>query len=117
MNTKKKILSAALCASILLLSACSGGEDGGNVSAPSPAVTTTESLDNEIDYDSMADIGEVDSKNEDGTGSAYETGKLAGEVKALCYYDIGDQAKDVAEVFATRFGRSEERRVGKECRL
>ena len=104
MKSKKKILSAALCASILLLSACSGGEDGGNVSAPSPAVTTTESLDNEIDYDSMADIGEVDSKNEDGTGSAYEAGKLAGEVKALCYYDIGDQAKDVAEVFATRFG-------------
>ena len=106
MKAKKKILSGLLCASIILLSACSSGENGGSVNeANVPAsTTTTQALDNEIDYGSMADIGEVDEANEDGVGPAYVKGQLAGEVRALCYYDIADQEKETAQLFAERFG-------------
>ena len=108
MNAKKKILSFIVCAAVIMTTACSG-DSGGNSNnaggtAPAPAASTTENLDNKIDYNSMADIGEVDEKNEDGTGPAYEKGKLAGEVKALCYYDVGNESKDISELFATRFG-------------
>lgn len=105
MNAKKKIISILMCTSIIILSACSGNESGGNVTnATGSTTTTTQALDNEIDYSSMADIGEVDEANEDGTGPAYVKGQLAGEVHALCYYDIGKQEKETAEIFAEHFG-------------
>jgi multiple sugar transport system substrate-binding protein len=105
MNTKKKLLSLMLCGILVLLSACSDSSDGGveQVNAGT-TVTTTENLDNEIDYNSMANIESVDTKNEDGTGPKYVSGQLAGNVKALCYYDINTSEPETTEIFAQRFG-------------
>lgn len=104
MNTKKKILSLIMCGVLVLLSACSQTDNtpSGNI-APSTSATT-ENLDNEIDYNSMADIGTVDTANEDGTGPKYVSGQLAGEVKALCYYNINTSEPETTELFAQRFG-------------
>lgn len=105
MNTRKKIISLFMCAALVLLSACSGDTSGGNNSSGNNnAITTTENLDNEIDYNSMANIGEVDETNEDGTGPKYEKGKLAGQVNALCYYNIANDEPETTELFAQRFG-------------
>ncbi|MBQ3170196.1 MAG: hypothetical protein IJB99_10605, partial [Clostridia bacterium] len=41
-----------------------------------------------IPFCEMAEIEKVDISNEVGTGPLYETGKTAGVVKALCYYDL-----------------------------
>lgn len=104
MTVKKRILSLLMCACVVTLSACSGNTESGNTGNNTTTSTTTENLDNEIDYNSMADIGEVDETNEDGTGPAYVKGQLAGEVHALCYYDIAAGEPETAEIFAQRFG-------------
>ena len=105
MNTKKKLLSLMLCGILVLLSACSDSSDGGGEQVNAgTTVTTTENLDNEIDYNSMANIESVDTKNEDGTGPKYVSGQLAGNVKALCYYDINTSEPETTEIFAQRFG-------------
>ncbi len=104
MKTKKKILSLMLCGVLVLLSACSDSSEGGEQVNAGTSVTTTENLDNEIDYNSMANIESVDTKNEDGTGPKYVSGQLAGNVKALCYYDINTSEPETTEIFAQRFG-------------
>lgn len=101
----KKILSAVLALTMVLsLTAC--GESSSEPSTPATQQTedSDKVLDTEPDYENMADIGEVDSKNEEGAGPLYEAGKTAGTVNALCYYDIAAQEYELAELFATRFG-------------
>ncbi len=98
MKTKKKILSFMLCSVLVLLSACSDSSEGGEQVNAGTSVTTTENLDNEIDYNSMANIESVDTKNEDGTGPKYVSGQLAGNVKALCYYDINTSEPETIEL-------------------
>ena len=66
--------------------------------------TNLNELDNETDYASMADIEEIDEKNEQGTGSLYVPGEKAGEIKALCYYDLAATQPYLAEMLAERFG-------------
>lgn len=56
-----------MCLCLTLLSACSGGKDPDNRSQTT--VTTTENLDNEVDYSGMADeVDEIDESNIVGTG-------------------------------------------------
>ena len=55
------------------------------------AVTTEDpnkEIDIEVNYDEMADIGEVDSSNEEGTGKLWESGKTAGTVHVLSWFDF-----------------------------
>lgn len=52
----------------------------------------------------MAGIDEVDVSNEAGTGPLYESGKTAGVVKALCYYDLASTQPELAELLAQRYG-------------
>ena len=119
MKKLRKIAALTLCMSVIL-SACN---QGGGRTEPSPdsttaaAVTTTEDpnkeIDIEIDYDEMANIEEVDTSNEEGTGDLYESGKTAGNVKVLCFFDFLNIApeKDIAELFAERFGGTVETEV------
>ena len=119
MKNFRKITALALCMSVIL-SACNGG---GGRTEPSPdattaaAVTTTEDpnkeIDIEVDYDEMANIEEVDTSNESGTGELYESGKTAGNIKVLSFFDFLNIApeKDIAELFAERFGGTVETEV------
>lgn len=102
MKTKNKVVAIGMCLCLTLLSACS--ESGNNSNISNISTTTTENLDNEIDYDSMANIDQVDSSNEIGTGPKYESGKKAGNVHALCYYDLATSQAELAELLAQRFG-------------
>lgn len=104
MKIKNKAVAIGMCLCLTLLSACSGNAENSNSNAGNNSTTTTENLDNEIDYDSMANIGEVDSSNEIGTGPKYESGKTAGNVHALCYYDLTSSQPELVELLAQRFG-------------
>lgn len=107
--------SALLTSAVIALSAC-----GGNSRTPAPeqntekttaaetavsvASSSVEELDNVTDWNEMANIEEVDSVNEQGTGSLYTAGQKAGEVKALCYYDLASTQSELAELLAQRYG-------------
>lgn len=112
---KKYSLTSVVMAAVLLTASCSGGDSGRNAPAAadtqaetgslSPASTTAlNELDNETDWEDMADIGEVDTANEEGTGKLYVSGQKAGEVKALCYYDLASTQSELAELLAQRYG-------------
>ncbi len=121
MKKQKRILAGLLATSMLLGSAsCSGSRDtagGADPAQTTPAATnaaTTDpnaALDTQIDYDSMADIEEVDSSNEEGTGPSYVPGQKAGLVKALCYYDITGDQPEISEIFAERYGGTVETQI------
>ena len=105
--------SALMTAAMITVTSCGGGTRntpaGGSseTAAPSPETVTTTAaneLDNVTDWDGMADIGEVDSANEAGTGSLYTPGQTAGEVNALCYYDLAATQSELAELLAQRYG-------------
>ncbi len=103
MKTKNKVISILMCLCLTLLSACSGGKDPDNTSQTT--VTTTENLDNEVDYSGMADeVDEIDESNIVGTGPKYDPKKTAGHVHALCYYDLNETSKPIVEMLAQRFG-------------
>ena len=82
----KKRASALILALIVLLGTASCG-NGGRGAENSETTTTTAAttnlneLDNEVDWQNMADIDEVDVKNEGGTGPLYESGKKSGNGK------------------------------------
>ncbi len=104
---KRKRLTAVFAVCSLILSSCAGGREA----QPSVTETTTtaettnlKELDNEIDWDGMADIESIDVDNEAGTGKLYESGKKAGLVKALCYYDLAETQPELAELLAQRYG-------------
>ncbi len=74
--------------------------------APSAVTTAADpnaELETEADWESVA-VDEVDVKNEEGTGPLYESGKTAGTVKALCYYDLATTQADLAKILAERYG-------------
>lgn len=102
MSLGKKVTLLTL-AFILTLNLTGCGGDAAETTAKA-AVTEDpdKELIEEVDWESIADIGAVDVKNEAGTGELYETGKTAGKVKALCYYELEDE--DFVELFATRYG-------------
>ncbi len=111
MKKIRRIAALTLCMTVIL-SACNqgGGRTAPTADTTTAAVTTTEDpnkeIDIEIDYDEMANIGEVDASNEQGTGELWEEGKTAGHIKVLSWFDFTNIApeKDIAELFAERFG-------------
>ena len=113
MRNQKRIIAALLSAVMIVGAAsCGGGRGqgnatGGNTTTEGSKPVTGEDLidpDEKVDYNEMANIDKIDTANEEGAGTLYESGKMAGEVKAFCYYNIEDSAKDISEIFATRFG-------------
>ena len=127
MKTSKQVLAAAL-ASVLIIGAagCGGGgrpssggnADGGDTAQTTAApVTTTEDpnkdIDVQVDYEDMANIEEVDTSNEEGAGKLYESGKTAGTLHALCFYDFHNIAPevDISELYAERFGGTVETEI------
>lgn len=103
MKTKNKVISIFMCLCLTLLSACS--QNDSPTSSIQPSVTTTENLDNEVDYSGMAEnLEEIDEKNTVGTGPKYDSSKTAGHVRALCYYDLTSAQSELVEILAQRFG-------------
>ncbi|MBO6231023.1 MAG: extracellular solute-binding protein [Ruminiclostridium sp.] len=126
MRTSKKAVSAIL-ASLLIVGAAGCGSSGrdqtsrggenAETTTAAAAVTTTEdpnkAIDTEANYDELANIEEVDTKNEEGAGKLYETGKTAGTLHALCFYDFHNVAPevDICELYAERFGGTVETEI------
>lgn len=111
MKKSKKIVSAAMALSLVVgAGSCGGGggrapEDGTTTTtAPAATTTLTNELDHEINYADQAQIDEVDTKNEEGTGPLYVSGQKAGLVKGLCYYDFNVETPELSEILADRFG-------------
>lgn len=103
MKAKNKVISIFMCLCLALLPACS--HEDSPESTLQPTVTTTENLDNEVDYSGMADeLEEIDESNISGTGPKYDPNKTAGHVHALCYYDLTSTSPDMVEMLAQRFG-------------
>lgn len=100
-HTKKITSSILTCA--LLLSLCSCSNSGGEAT-PSSTTDDLQALDTVVDWDDMSNIDGVDSSNENGTGSLYQSGVKAGTVKALCYYDLATTQPALATLLAERFG-------------
>lgn len=126
MNKSKRIISGLLAAALVVgTGACGGGGGGratsgggnpadngggGEAAQTTAAATTTldpnKQFETEADYDEMANIEEVDTSNEEGAGPKYESGKKAGELNALCYYEFTNVApeNDILKLYAERFG-------------
>ncbi len=120
MKKIRKASALALCAAMLLTSGACGGDGGRNpadtTTGTSSNVTTKDpnaDIDITIDYDNMADIEGVDKENEEGAGELWESGKTAGNIKVLSWFDFTNISpeKDIAELFATRFGGTVETEV------
>ena len=78
---KRKRLTAMCTVFALVLSSCaSGRETQSSVTETTTTAETTnlKELDNEIDWEEMADIDSIDSDNEAGTGKLYQPGKKPG---------------------------------------
>ncbi len=107
---KKRILSATLSALMLVgvATGCNGQNTTTDTEVPETTTTVTgdpnAELESSVDWESMAQGGEVDQADEAGTGELYESGKKAGKVTALCYYDLAETQPELAEILATRFG-------------
>lgn len=116
----QKCISAALAVAAIIGAAGCGG-NGGRTSqstdaaqttaaeTTTPAATTVDpdkEIDLNPDYGEIADIGQVDNKNENGAGKLYEAGKTADTIHALCWFDFYNVSpeSDIAELFAERFG-------------
>ena len=110
MKNLRKGLSAVLALSLVAgIGSCSGGGEGGrsaDTQATSPAATTTlrNELDEEIDYNDMANIEEINASDEEGTGPLYVSGQKAGTVKGLCYYDFSTETPELSQLLAERYG-------------
>ncbi len=114
MKKKQTAAASIITAAAISLASCGGGTGRDNTSAApaqtaaaetQAAVTTSQNeLDNVTDWEDMANIEEVDASNEEGTGSLYTAGQKAGEVKALCYYDLASTQSGLAELLAQRYG-------------
>ncbi len=105
----KKGLSAALAFLLIAgMGSCSGGGGSRNsdTQAAAPAVTTTlrNELDEEINYNDMANIEEINASDEEGTGPLYVSGQKAGTVKGLCYYDFSAETPELSQLLAERYG-------------
>lgn len=101
MKTMNKVISILMCLSMTLLSACSS--DDNNPGSAQTSVTTTENLDNEVDYSGMAEgVDEIDESNIVGAGPKFDPSKTAGHVKALCYHDL--DSAEMHEMLAQKFG-------------
>lgn len=109
MKMPKKLISALL-ASALIMGMTGCGQTGTSGGNEAPSVTTEDpdkQYDITSDYKEIAgSLDEVESKNEEGAGDLYESGKKAGEINVLCYYEfdkIGPEC-EILDVFAERFG-------------
>ncbi len=121
MKNHKRIVAGVLSViTVLGFTSCNSGSsrnsDSGAETTTSAQVTTEDpnkEIDIEIDYDEMANIDEVDSSNEEGTGELYESGKTAGNIKVLSFFDFTNISpeKDIAEIFAERFGGTVETEI------
>lgn len=126
MRTLRKSAAALLAAALVIGTAgcgASSGEGRTTVAAAdtaetaAPVTTTTIDPNREIDlipdYDEMADIGEVDTKNESGAGKLYEAGKTANTIHALCWFDFHNVSPEIeiSELFAERFGGTVETEI------
>lgn len=126
MRTSKRVVSALLASTLIIGAAgCGGGggrttdagNNGGEPAQTTAAVTTTEdpnkAIDTEVNYEDMANIEEVSSSNEEGAGKLYESGKTAGNLKVLCFYDFHNIEPDasVSKVYAERFGGTVETEI------
>ena len=126
MKSRRRTIAAMLTAAAVLVgSSCGGGDSRPAPSSDAPAqeetttaapVTTIDpnkDIDLVPDYEEMADIGEVDTKNEGGAGNLYEAGKTAGTIHALCWFDFHNvnPEKDISELFAERFGGTVETEI------
>lgn len=103
MKKFKKLLAVMMCVVIAAtVPACSNG--GGNADEPAATTTINEKQElDQVDWENVA-ADTVDENSENGTGSLYESGKTAGEIKALCYYDLASTQPELAKLFAERFG-------------
>lgn len=110
---KSKRISAAAVAMIIALTSAGCNSGSGRTEQTQAEQTTTvtttaydsdKELETEVDWESMAEIEEVDVSNEEGTGELYESGKTAGVVEALCYYDLATTQPELAELLAQRYG-------------
>ncbi len=108
MKLSKKITSIALASALILGIAGCSSETPQSTSATT--TTNEKQVLDEIDWGKLS-ADEVDSANEVGTGSLYESGKTAGTVKGLCYYDFAMTQPELAEIFAERFGGTIETEV------
>lgn len=103
---------------------CGGGvgrapaaDNNADTTTAAAATVTTEDpnkeIDEKFDYKEAADIDTVDTANETGAGSLYESGKPAGTIHALCWFDFHNVSPelDIAEVFAERFGGTVETEI------
>ncbi len=108
----KKCKNIALILALIAGTGACGGNAGGRT-ADDTTTTTTEAtaaatisneLDHQVDYAGEAQIDEIDTKNEEGTGPLYVPGEKAGLVKGLCYYDFNTETPALSEMLAERFG-------------
>lgn len=111
MKKLKKILTTTTAFLIVINSAscASGNATRPEANSQTTTVNTTildtdKELETEVNWEEMAEIEKVDISNEVGTGPLYETGKTAGVVKALCYYDLATTQPELAELLAQRYG-------------
>lgn len=128
MKRSAKAVSALLASALLIgaagcggggrtPAATGGGNDNPGGTAETTAVTTTvdpnKAIDTEVNYDELANIDEVDTKNEEGAGKLYESGKTAGVCHVLSWFDFTQiqPEKDIAELYATRFGGTVETEI------
>lgn len=125
MKASRKALSAIVSAAMIVsASACGDGSRGApgktadqTDGSATAAVTTTEDpnkeIDIQVDYEEMADIGKVDTGNEQGAGKLYEAGKTAGKIHVLCWFDFHnvEPEKQISEIFAERFGGTTETEI------
>lgn len=93
----------------LTASGCNSSGRGGNTDSTEAVTAATtpdpdKELENDVDWEGMADIDAVDEANEAGTGPLYVPGQKAGVVKALCYYDLAETQPELAELLAQRYG-------------
>ena len=126
MRSSHKLISAALVSAMLIGTAGCGGSTGGRTAdtgsaaetTAAPSVTTTtldpnREIDEKFDYDEAASKAEVEAGNEEGVGKLYESGKPAGTIQALCWFDFHNVSPelDIAELFAERFGGTVETEI------
>lgn len=110
MKKNKFISVISFIAAISVVSSCSGTRSEPNnnnvtvAETTAAATTLINELDVETDWESMAEIDEIDKENESGTGGNYVSGQKAGLVRALCYYDLATSQSELAELLAQRYG-------------
>lgn len=106
MKRSNKFKASALVLTLVMaMTACGGGGTETQTTAGTTVMTNElEALDTTVDWNKKSEIDEIDEKHEEGTGKLYESGKKAGVIKALCYYNLADTQPDLAELLAERYG-------------